>query len=49
MKYIVKNSDLLHNGEKFSEGSEIELSEKEAKKLAPYLEKAEVKEKEAKK
>lgn len=40
-KYIVKGTDILHNGEKYPEGSEIELADKEAKGLEKYLEKIE--------
>ena len=36
--YRIKDIDLLHNGKKHLEGSEIELSDKEAKPLRRYLE-----------
>ncbi|MCL4492328.1 MAG: hypothetical protein M1510_10610 [Nitrospirae bacterium] len=38
MKYIIKGTDLLYNGEHYPEGSEVELSDKEAKKLSSMLE-----------
>ncbi len=38
MKYVIKGTDLLYNGEHYPEGSEIELSDKEAKKLSSILE-----------
>lgn len=38
MKYKVKNTDILHNGEKVKEGEVVELTENEAKSLLDYLE-----------
>lgn len=38
MKYKVKNTDILHNGEKVKEGEVVELTEDEAKSLLDYLE-----------
>lgn len=40
-KYKVKGTDLMHDGTLYSEGSEIELTDKEAKGLEAYLEKIE--------
>ena len=38
MLYRVKGIDILHNGERYPEGSEVELSDKEAKALARWIE-----------
>jgi len=38
VKYKVKNTDILHNGEKVKEGEVVELTEDEAKSLLDYLE-----------
>lgn len=35
--YLIKNTDLMLNGKIFSEGSTIELDEKEANSLSDYL------------
>ncbi len=48
MKYRVKGTDILHNGEKYPEGSEIELTDKEAKGLESHIEKIEAETKETK-
>lgn len=40
-KYKVKGTDIRHNGELYPEGSEIELTDKEAKGLETYIEKIE--------
>ena len=40
-KYIVKGTDIRHNGELYPEGSEIELTDKEAKSLEAYIGKIE--------
>lgn len=37
-KFKVKGTDLMHNGKLYPEGSEIVLSDEEAKKLGAYLE-----------
>lgn len=37
-KYKVKNATLLHNGKAKTTGDVIELTELQAKKLAPYVE-----------
>nr|BDD46509.1 hypothetical protein 13 [bacterium] len=41
-KYKVKQTDILHNGKIYPEGSEIELNDKQAKMIADYLELIEV-------
>lgn len=41
MKYKVMGSDLMHDGVFYPEGSEIELTDKEAKKLEHCIEKIE--------
>ena len=40
-KYRVLNTTILHNGESQGEGSIIELTDEQAKKLADYVEKVE--------
>jgi len=35
--YLIKNSDILHNGKIFPEGSTIELEDKEAESLTNFL------------
>jgi hypothetical protein len=35
--YTIKNSDIMHNGKIFPEGSTISLDEKDAKSLSNYL------------
>lgn len=35
--YIIKNTDIMHKGKIFPEGSTIELDEKEASQLSKYL------------
>ncbi len=40
-KFRVKGTDLMHSGTLYPEGSEIVLSDKEAKGLEAYLEKIE--------
>jgi hypothetical protein len=37
MKYIIKNSDLFLNNKLHSEGSEIELTDEQAKGLESFL------------
>ena len=37
-KYKIKNATLLHNGKAKTTGDVIELTELQAKKLAPYVE-----------
>lgn len=37
-KYIVKHTTLMHSGKTYSEGSEIELTDKEAERLADFVE-----------
>lgn len=41
MRYKVKGTDIQHNGNLYPEGSEIELTDKEAKALESYIEKIE--------
>jgi len=41
MIYKIKNTDILHNGQLFKEGSLIELDKKEAKEISLYIEKVE--------
>ena len=36
-QYTIKNSDIMHKGKIFPEGSTIELDEKEASQLSNYL------------
>jgi len=36
--YLIKNSDIMHKGKIFPEGSTIELDEQEASQLSNYLE-----------
>lgn len=36
-KYIIKNSDIMHNGKLFPEGSTINLDDNDAKSLSNYL------------
>ncbi len=40
-KFRVKGTDLMHDGKLYPEGSEIVLSDKEAKGLEAYIEKIE--------
>ena len=35
--YLIKNSDIMHKGKIFPEGSTIELDEQEALQLSKYL------------
>jgi len=35
--YTIKNSDIMHNGKIFPEGSTISLEEKDAQSLSNYL------------
>ena len=35
--YTIKNSDIMHNGKLFPEGSTINLDDKEAESLSDYL------------
>lgn len=35
--YLIKNSDIMHNGKLFPEGSTINLDEKDAQSLSDYL------------
>jgi len=35
--YTIKNSDIMHNGKLFPEGSTISLEEKDAQSLSNYL------------
>jgi len=35
--YQIKNSDIMHNGKLFPEGSTISLEEKDAQSLSNYL------------
>ncbi len=37
-QYLIKNSDIMHNGKIFPEGSTIELDEKDSENLSDYLE-----------
>lgn len=48
MKYKVKGTDIMHNGTLYPEGSEIELTDKDAKGLESYIEKIETETKETK-
>jgi len=41
-QYLIKNSDIMHNGKLFPEGSTINLDDKDAQSLSNYL--AEIKE-----
>ncbi len=36
--YTIKNSDIMHNGKIFPEGSTIDLEDKEAESLSDFLE-----------
>ena len=36
-QYLIKNSDILHNGKIFPEGTTIELADKDAQSLSDYL------------
>lgn len=36
-QYLIKNSDIMHNGKLFPEGSTINLDEKYAQSLSDYL------------
>lgn len=36
-QYLIKNSDILHNGKIFPEGTTIELEDKDAQSLSSYL------------
>ena len=36
-QYLIKNSDILHNGKIFPEGTTIELEDKDAQSLSDYL------------
>lgn len=36
-KYKIKKTNILHDGKLYPEGSEIELTEEQAKKIADYL------------
>ena len=36
-QYLIKNSDIMHNGKLFPEGSTINLDEKDAQSLSDYL------------
>ena len=36
-QYLIKNSDIMHNGKIFPEGSTINLDDKEAESLSDYL------------
>ena len=36
-KYKIQKTDILHNGKLYPAGSEIELQDKDAEKLADYL------------
>lgn len=36
-QYLIKNSDIMHNGKLFPEGSTINLDDKEAESLSDYL------------
>jgi len=36
-QYLIKNSDILHNGKLFPEGSTINLDDKDAQSLSAYL------------
>jgi len=36
-QYLIKNSDIMHNGKLFPEGSTINLDDKEAESLSGYL------------
>lgn len=35
--YLIKNSDIMHNGKLFPEGSTINLDDKDAQSLSAYL------------
>lgn len=37
-QYLIKNSDIMHNGKIFPEGSTINLDDKDAKSLSSFLE-----------
>jgi hypothetical protein len=37
-KYRIKGTDILHNGKVYPDGSEIELNDKDFKRLEDYLE-----------
>jgi len=36
-QYLIKNSDIMHNGKLFPEGSTINLDDKDAESLSDYL------------
>jgi len=36
-QYLIKNSDIMHNGKLFPEGSTINLEDKDAQSLLDYL------------
>lgn len=36
-QYLIKNSDIMHNGKLFPEGSTINLDDKDAQSLSDYL------------
>ncbi|HRN70323.1 MAG TPA: hypothetical protein PLS49_03990 [Candidatus Woesebacteria bacterium] len=36
-QYLIKNSDIMHNGKLFPEGSTINLEDKDAESLSDYL------------
>ncbi len=36
-KYTIKNSDIMHNGKIFPEGSTIDLEDKETESLSDFL------------
>lgn len=36
-QYLIKNSDIMHNGKLFPEGSTINLDDKDAQSLTDYL------------
>jgi hypothetical protein len=36
-QYLIKNSDIMHNGKLFPEGSTINLDDKDAQLLSDYL------------